>query len=114
MDAEVDPSSSLASSSRPTPPAYRIFLGDTEGALKLFHAQCASLPENFQPPLPELVKISGDDTDRKRKSGGDGAVPGPERAVQKMASGHLLGVGWVVSELRAIAGRLAGPDRHVC
>ncbi|PWN21710.1 hypothetical protein BCV69DRAFT_281646 [Microstroma glucosiphilum] len=100
MDAEADPSSSLASSSRPTPPAYRIFLGDTEGALKLFHAQCASLPDSFQPPLPELLKISGDDTDKKRRAAGDGAVPGPERAVQKMASGHLQGVGWVIAIAR--------------
>lgn len=100
----VGPSAGAEASST----SYRLFLGDTDGAIKSFEApQPSDIPEDAgssegqqSTALPKPVGLV--------KGPGAKKAPAPapetdgERAVQRMASGVLNGVGWVVSCLSRI------------
>ncbi|CAO1630457.1 unnamed protein product [Parajaminaea phylloscopi] len=103
-DEEVHASSSSAqgngasaqagsSSLDENPPAYRLFLGDSVGDLKMLRLQCPPLPTGHEPPLPVTVALKPRPTTTSSSGSGD-------RAVQKMAAGVIAGVGWVIALAR--------------
>lgn len=91
-------SGGASSSTISSGPSYRVYLGDTEGALKVFHAPCPPIAEDYQSPLPETIEVRGSNTSQATAK--NGASASGSTAVQKMAAGDLQGVGWVLAVAR--------------
>lgn len=83
MDSDEPPATSQAA-----PPSYRFFLGDAEGQLKSWSTPCPPLASDYQAPLPQVITMKP-----ARSSASD-------EAVQKMASGVIEDVGFVIAIAR--------------
>lgn len=97
-DGMASSSSSSSAAGPPSNASYRLFLGDTDGALKVFHAPCPPIASDYQSPLPETLEVQGMTSDAdmsKALPSGTSSI-----AVQKMAAGELLGAGWVLAVAR--------------
>ncbi|PWN28225.1 hypothetical protein BDZ90DRAFT_231974 [Jaminaea rosea] len=86
MDSDEPPATAQVAQ---LPPSYRFFLGDAEGQLKSWSTPCPPLPADYQAQLPQVLPLSN----RQQSHSA-------ETAVQRMASGIIEGIGFVLAIAR--------------